>query len=85
MGIDLLFSAAPIPWPRRQSIGRSGGSGRYVDETLNRAILTESASALTSWFGGSLKVLWCWRNSFDVASKFGPEESKRLPEDASER
>ena len=38
-----------------------------MNETLQRAIETESAAALMHWFGVSSKVAWRWRAAFGVA------------------
>jgi hypothetical protein len=70
-------SNAPIPWPRCRFIEHSGGSGLLVDETLRRAIETESADALEYWFGVTHNTVWKWRRAFGVGSR-GTEGSRRL-------
>jgi hypothetical protein len=78
------ITAARIQWPRCRPIKRNAGSNSlYVDETLKRAILTESALALSYWFGVSPRLVSRWRKGFGVTSKFGTEGSKRLNRAAS--
>jgi transposase-like protein len=61
------WSNARISWPRVQPVGQRGGSGLWVNETLARAIRTESAVALRYWFGINPTSVWKWRREFGVA------------------
>lgn len=74
----------PIPWPRCRAFESRGGSGLLVDETLVRAIRTESAAALMHWFGVSSHAGWNWRRKFaDGPGKFRTPGSKAAHEKAS--
>lgn len=73
------ISDSRIPWPRCQRPGQSGGSGLLVDETLVRAIKTESAAAMRHWFGVAESTIWLWRRAFGV-TQWGTPGSKRLLE-----
>jgi hypothetical protein len=67
-----------IPWPRcRRREGGGGGSGLLVDETLVRAIRTESAAALMHHFGVGTGTVWLWRKAFGV-DQWGTPGSRRL-------
>ncbi len=55
-----------ISWPRVGVRGQQGGSGLWIDETLLRAIRTESATALKYWFGIGTFAVWRWRKAFGV-------------------
>jgi Spy/CpxP family protein refolding chaperone len=71
-------SDARIPWPRcRRREGGGGGSGLLVDDTLVRAIKTESAAALMHWFGVANSTVWVWRRAFGVG-QWGTPGSQRL-------
>jgi hypothetical protein len=72
-------SDARIPWPRcrRRDGPGQGGAGLLVDETLARAIKTESAAALMYWFGVANSTVWLWRKAFGVG-RWGTPGSKRL-------
>ena len=48
-----------------------------VDETLVRAIRTESSLALQHWFGVGQRTVWRWRTAFGV-TQVGTEGSRRL-------
>jgi len=71
------WTDAPIPWPRVRAIGNRGGSGLLVDETLLRAIRTESVKAIMHHYGVGHRCVWCWRKAFGV-SQIGTEGSRRL-------
>src|SRR5262249_24603583 len=67
-----------LSWPRCRAIDHRGGSGLLVEEVLARAIRSESATALTYWWGVSSKAVWRWRQALGVEGRHGPEGSKRL-------
>lgn len=71
------MSSGRIPWPRCQPIGQRGGCGLLLDNTLAKAIKTESAAALMFWFGVHSGVVWHWRKLLGI-SRTGTEGSKRL-------
>jgi hypothetical protein len=73
------FSDAPIIWPRVQPLGQRGGSGLLVDKELVRAIKTESADALSHWFGVSSGVVWRWRK-WQGIEHYGTPGSEKLHE-----
>jgi hypothetical protein len=77
------WTDAPISWPRCQPISQRGGGGLLVDDELVRAIRTESAQAIRSWFGVSSTTVWSWRRAFGVR-QFGTEGSQRLHRQALE-
>ena len=64
-----VLSDAAIQWPRCQPRGEQGGSGLWVNDDLAKAIRTESAAALRSWFGVSATVVWKWRKAFGVGGR----------------
>jgi hypothetical protein len=72
-------SDARIPWPRCRARDQrgGGGSGLLIDETLARAIRTESAEALKYWFGVGTHAVWNWRKEFGVG-QWGTPGSRRL-------
>jgi hypothetical protein len=65
-----------IPWPRCRRREGTGGSGLLVNDTLVRAIRTESAAALIHWFGVANSTVWLWRKAFGVA-RWGTPGSQR--------
>jgi transposase-like protein len=71
------WTDAPIPWPRVQPRDQRGGSGLWVNDTLARAIKTESAVALRYWFGVSVGVVWKWRRAFGVGGRATTPGSRR--------
>jgi hypothetical protein len=73
------WSDGRIPWPRcrdRDQVG-GGGSGLLIDETLVRAIRTESAEAIKYWFGVGTHAVWSWRKAFGIGQR-GTAGSQRL-------
>ena len=68
----LIAPSPPGPTPRSpgrrvQPRRQRGGSGLWVNDTLAKAIQTESAEALMYWFGVSANVVWRWRKTFGVS------------------
>jgi hypothetical protein len=63
------WSNARISWPRVQPVGQRGGSSLWVNESLARAIRTESATALRYWFGVNITSVWKWRREFGVGGR----------------
>jgi hypothetical protein len=55
-----------------------------VNDTLVRAIRTESAEALKWWFGVSAGVVWKWRKAFGVSGTATTLGSKRAHQHHSE-
>ena len=78
------WSDGRIAWPRVRALGQRGGSGLLIDETLRRAVQTESAIGLKFWFGVGARAVWRWRKAFQI-SRTGTEGSRRLHQAASER
>ena len=78
------WSDRRIAWPRVRALGPHGGSGLLIDETLRRAVQTESAIGLKFWFGVGTRAVWRWRKAFQI-SRTGTEGSRRLHQAASER
>src|SRR5262245_32276512 len=79
------WSDARIMWPRVQPRGQRGGCGLWVNGTLARAIQTESAAALGSWFGVSVTVVWRWRKEFGVGGRATTPGSRRAIRSAAVR
>jgi hypothetical protein len=50
----------------------------WVNDTLVKAIRTESAGALIFWFGVSANVVWKWRKAFGVSGTATTPGSKRV-------
>jgi transposase-like protein len=71
------ISTAPIQWPRVRAVEHRGGSGLWVNETLVRAIRTESATTLQHWFGVTAGVVWRWRKAFGVGGHATTKGSRR--------
>lgn len=79
------WTAAPLSWPRVQQRGQRGGSGLLVNETLVKAIRTESAESLLWLFGVSAGVVWKWRKKFGVSGTATTPGSKKSHQKASQR
>jgi hypothetical protein len=74
-----------IPWPRVRTLGQRGGSGLLVNDTLVKAIRTESAAALVHWFGVNAETVWRWRKAFVPGhGKFRTPGSERAHQKASQ-
>ncbi len=58
------WTDAPLEWPRCIQVGNRGGSGLLVTAELVRAVRTESAAAVSHWFGVSPATVWKWRRRF---------------------
>lgn len=71
------FHDGRILWPRVRALEQRGGSGLWVNEDMVRAIRTESASALMSYFKISSKTVWNWRKKFDVSGTATTPGSRR--------
>ncbi len=82
--VGTSWSDARISSPRCRALGVRGGSGLLVNEELLRAVRTESAQALTYWFGIGEHAIWSWRRAFGV-SQWGREGSRRLHQQTSEK
>jgi hypothetical protein len=75
------WTDARIPWPRcrqcRKGRGSGGGSGLLVDEELAHAVRTESAAALSYWWGVGHGAIARWRMALGVGKMDSPG-SRRL-------
>ncbi|HKA56666.1 MAG TPA: hypothetical protein VKJ47_23725, partial [Candidatus Binatia bacterium] len=60
------WSDGRSPWPRCQIPGQRGGSGLLVDEELARAVRSESALAVRSWWGTGATTVCNWRKALGV-------------------
>ncbi|QJW93132.1 hypothetical protein [Frigoriglobus tundricola] len=72
------WGTGPIRWPRVQQIGVWGQPGLLVNATLERAVRTESALAISHWFGVSQKPVTWWRRAFGVGGHVGTPGSRQL-------
>jgi hypothetical protein len=72
------WTNARIRWPKCRALSCRGGSGLLVTEELQRAVLSESAEALTYWFGVGSHAVWSWRKAFDIP-RHGAGGSQRIP------
>src|ERR1700722_8149266 len=52
------WADARISWPRCQVLKGRGGCGLLLDDELARAVRTESAAAVSYWWGVSEGVVW---------------------------
>jgi hypothetical protein len=72
------WTDARIPWPRCYvPDGRGGGVGLLVDEELARAVRSESAAAVSYWWGVSHGAIARWRKALGVG-KWDAPGSRRL-------
>jgi hypothetical protein len=55
------WTDAPVPWPRGLPPEAGGWPTVVVTRELERAIRTESASALAHHFGAHVALAWRWR------------------------
>ena len=67
---------ARIPWPWVRPCGWQGGCGLWINDTLARAIRTESALAIRYWFGVSAPTVCKWRKAFGVSGHVATAGSK---------
>jgi hypothetical protein len=79
------FTAAPITWPRVQPEGQRGGCGLWVDDTLARAVRTESVVGMAYWFGASERSVWGGRRWAGVGGDTGTRGTLAAKRAASHR
>jgi len=74
---------ARISWPRCQVLKGRGGCGLLLDDELARAVRTESAAAVSYWWGVSEGVVWRWRKALEV-TKTNNARTHQLVKEASQ-
>jgi hypothetical protein len=67
------WSGAPIPWPRCLRLERPRvGRGLLIDDALARAVMHESAAAVSYWWGIHLSTVIHWRRAPAEPTAGGP-------------
>ncbi len=77
------WADARISWSRCQVLKGRGGCGLLLDDELARAVRTESAAAVSYWWGVSEGVVWRWRKALEV-TKTNNARTHQLVKEASQ-